>query len=260
MEELWDIARVADYLGVSQRTVYNRVRSGDLPAIRMGRLWRIRANDLQAWFDACSARRTRNAAGAAPTSAPDVAAVIAPGANAPAPRPQTLQGQTAPPAHSHRVAVSADLPQIVDIYNSTVPSRQVTADTHPVSVADRLPWFAEHDPAVHPLWVVEDAGRIAAWLSFSAFYGRPAYRHTAEISVYVNESDRGRGLGRYLIEAAIDFAPSIGVEALLGFIFGHNAPSLALFEKFGFEPWGVLPGVAELDGVKRDLVIVGRKV
>jgi L-amino acid N-acyltransferase YncA len=47
---------------------------------------------------------------------------------------------------------------------------------------------------------------------------------------------------------------------LLGFIFAHNQPSLQLFEKFGFQQWGYLPQVAHLDGVERDLVIVGRKI
>ncbi|MDZ4167894.1 MAG: helix-turn-helix domain-containing protein [Coriobacteriia bacterium] len=50
MDELLDIAAVAEYLGVSDRTVYNRVRSGELPAIKVGRLWRVRKADLEAWL------------------------------------------------------------------------------------------------------------------------------------------------------------------------------------------------------------------
>lgn len=50
MDELWDIARVAAYLGVTERTVYNKVRSGVLPAVKVGRLWRVRASDLEAWL------------------------------------------------------------------------------------------------------------------------------------------------------------------------------------------------------------------
>lgn len=50
MDELWDIARVAAYLGVTERTVYNKVRSGALPAVKVGRLWRVRASDLEAWL------------------------------------------------------------------------------------------------------------------------------------------------------------------------------------------------------------------
>lgn len=50
MDELWNISRVAQYLGVSERTVYNKVRSGDLPAAKVGRLWRVSASDLGAWL------------------------------------------------------------------------------------------------------------------------------------------------------------------------------------------------------------------
>lgn len=47
---------------------------------------------------------------------------------------------------------------------------------------------------------------------------------------------------------------------MLGFIFGHNAPSLRLFEKHQFTRWGQLPRVAVLHGVERDLIIMGRRV
>ena len=51
MDDLWSIERVADYLGVSRRTVYNKVRTGDLPAIKVGRSWRFRQSDLEMWLD-----------------------------------------------------------------------------------------------------------------------------------------------------------------------------------------------------------------
>ena len=71
---------------------------------------------------------------------------------------------------------------------------------------------------------------------------------------------RGKGLGRYFLQQAIEFAPRIDVHTLLGFIFGHNLPSLKLFETFGFERWANMPRVATLDGIERDLVIVGKRV
>jgi phosphinothricin acetyltransferase len=161
---------------------------------------------------------------------------------------------------SHRLAARDDLSRIVAIYNATIPSRLVTADLEPVSVESRSRWFDEHAPGVRPLWVVEHGGEVAAWLSFSSFYGRPAYARTAEISVYVDEGWRGRGVGGYLLGEAIRAAPGLGLDTLLGFIFGHNAPSLRLFERHAFARWGHLPRVAVLDGVERDLVIVGRRV
>jgi phosphinothricin acetyltransferase len=52
----------------------------------------------------------------------------------------------------------------------------------------------------------------------------------------------------------------VKVHTLLGFIFGHNAPSLALFRKYDFETWAHFPRVANLDGVERDLIILGKRV
>jgi phosphinothricin acetyltransferase len=161
---------------------------------------------------------------------------------------------------SHRNATLADLPRIVAIYNATIPSRLVTADLEPVTVESRLPWFEQHSAGSRPLWVVEREAKVVAWLSFSSFYGRAAYDKTAELSVYVDERARRQGLGSSLLREALDHAPSIGVDRLLGFIFGHNEPSLRLFQRFGFERWAFLPGVARLDGVERDLVIVGRAI
>jgi len=164
------------------------------------------------------------------------------------------------PVFIHRLAVQADLPAIVAIYNSTVASRQVTADTDPVPVESRQAWFDEHNPATRPLWVAEREGEVIGWLSFSNFYGRPAYAGTAELSIYIHERARGQGLGRYFMEQAIAHAPEVKVHTLLGFVFGHNEPSLKLFEAFAFEKWANMPRVATLDGVERDLVILGKRV
>jgi phosphinothricin acetyltransferase len=161
---------------------------------------------------------------------------------------------------SHRSAQAADLPAIVAIYNSTIASRLVTADLEPVSVASRESWFAAHQRANRPLWVHERDGEVAAWLSFSSFYGRPAYEGTVEVSVYVHERHRRQGIAAAFIAEARRMAPQMGIHTMLGFIFGHNAPSLALFGRLGFERWGTLPRVAVLDGIERDLVLLGQRL
>jgi phosphinothricin acetyltransferase len=153
------------------------------------------------------------------------------------------------------------LPEIVAIYNASISGRMATADTVPVSVESRAAWFAEFDPARRPLWVVEsDSGTLDAWLSVRSFYGRPAYHRTVELGVYTAPAARGRGLARRLVDHAVQQAPALGIATLLAFVFGHNTPSLALFAAAGFVGWGMLPAVAELDGVERDLVILGRRV
>lgn len=160
----------------------------------------------------------------------------------------------------YRLATLADLPAIVDIYNSTIASRQVTADIEPVTVASRQTWFLEHNAEQRPIWVLEEQGRVLGWLSYSNFHARAAYAATVELSIYLHEEARGKGLGAYLLQEAIAYAPQLGIHTLVGLIFGHNTPSLKLFERFGFERWANMPRVATLDGVERDLVIVGKRV
>lgn len=135
-----------------------------------------------------------------------------------------------------RKAVHVDLPRIVEIYNQIIPSRLATADLEPVTVADREAWFA-----------------------LEPFYGRPAYEHTAEISVYIDQAVRHQGVGSRALQFVIDQLPQLGITAIVAYIFGHNQPSLKLFRHFGFAEWGSLPRVAELDGVQRDLKILGRR-
>ena len=159
-----------------------------------------------------------------------------------------------------RPATENDLPSIVKIYNSTIASRMVTADTTPVSVASKTSWFQEHNTEYRPIWVAEEDRIILGWLSFSNFYNRPAYQPTAELSIYIAEGQRGKGLGKQFLTKAIQEAPNLGITTLLGFIFAHNEPSLSLFKRFNFEPWGFLPRVAVLDGVERDLAILGLRV
>jgi L-amino acid N-acyltransferase YncA len=159
-----------------------------------------------------------------------------------------------------RDAREADLETIVRIYNAAIPGRLATADTEPVSIESRRAWFRDRDVSRHPLWVLEVDGRVSAWLSFGKFYGRPAYAATAEVSIYVDPATQRRGLATQLMEHALARAPSLGLTTFLGFVFAHNDRSVALCRKLGFAPWGRLPRVAVLDGVERDLLILGLRL
>ena len=159
-----------------------------------------------------------------------------------------------------RDAVETDLPAIIDIYNAAIATRIATAQLEPVTLEERRDWLKEHSPDRHPFWVLEIDGYIAAWLTIKSFLPRCAYRGTVELSVYVDEKFRRRGIAKRLIEQAIARAPSLGINAVVGLIFAHNEPSLKLFEQLGFKRWGLLPRVARLDGVERDLTILGRHI
>ena len=153
-----------------------------------------------------------------------------------------------------------DLPFIVAVYNSTIASRQVTADLQPVSVESRFTWFEQHNPQKRPLWLIKYHNQPCGWVSLSSFYGRPAYDKTVEISLYIHQDFRGKKIGQTTVAKMESFAKQAGIEAILSYIFGHNIASLNLFEKMHYKQWALLPKVAELDGVKRDLVILGKRL
>ena len=159
-----------------------------------------------------------------------------------------------------RLATESDLPAIVSIYNATIASRLSTADTVEVSVASRIDWIRQHIPEKRPLLVHEEQGQVVAWVSFQSFYGRAAYNHTAEISIYVSSQHRGKGLGRMLLTEALDMTHSLEIKTVIGFIFSHNTASIGLFRSLGFEEWGSLRHVAEMDGREFSLSIFGKRV
>ncbi|RKS87537.1 phosphinothricin acetyltransferase [Orbus hercynius] len=157
-------------------------------------------------------------------------------------------------------AKESELPFIVEVYNQTIASRMVTADTLPITVDSRHNWYHSHNPQTRPLWIIWLNDLPCGWISLSTFYGRPAYDKTVEISLYIHSDYRGQKVGQYAAYKLEQFAQQQGIETILSYIFGHNAPSLALFKKLGYEQWGHLPKVAELDKIKRDLIILGKSI
>lgn len=162
---------------------------------------------------------------------------------------------------TYRDATLSDLDAIVKIYNSTISSRMVTADTEPVTTESRMKWFDDHSSDKRPLWVIEnEAQETVGWISFQSFYGRPAYGATVEVSIYLDENQRGKGMGKQVLQYAIDQCPGMGIKTILGYIFAHNEASLKLFRHFGFEDWATLPDIAVLDGEEKSLKILGKRI
>ncbi|MFC2081321.1 GNAT family N-acetyltransferase [Bacteroidota bacterium] len=146
------------------------------------------------------------------------------------------------------VAIS-DLESVNEIYNQAVMTKFSTAHTEPISMEQRLAWFGEHELDEFPVYVWEKNVRIAGWISFSPYRkGRKALQSTAEISYYVHNAFHRRGIGSELMEYAIMKAPQLNFKTLIAILLEPNTASIALLKKFGFEKWGDMPALAEIDG------------
>jgi len=111
-----------------------------------------------------------------------------------------------------RIAAPGDLPVINEIYNQAVRQRFCTAHLEPVGMMEREKWYADYDQNVYPVFVaVED--RVAGWVSLGSYREeRQALAHVAEVSYYVDEKERGKGIGSKLMEHVVQVATSYGLK------------------------------------------------
>ena len=155
-----------------------------------------------------------------------------------------------------RSARADDLPAVIDIYNYEVEHGVATFDTVPWTLEDRAPWFAAHASPQHPLIVAEEGGRVVAWGGLSAWSDRCAYARAAEVSIYVHQDHRGRGIGRALLVELIARARAAGLGVLLARIESSGAVSLALHRTLGFRPIGTMRRVGEKSGRLLDVELL----
>ncbi len=160
-----------------------------------------------------------------------------------------------------RTARKEDLPGLVEIYNQAVAAGQKTADTIPVTVEGRRTWFEAHPPEKYPVLVYEDGDSILGYLEISAYRpGRMAVQHTAEASVYIHFSHHRKGIASALVRYAVGFCPALRIKTLIAIVLESNQASISQLEKFGFERWGFLPGIAEFEGKEVGHIYFGLRI
>lgn len=134
---------------------------------------------------------------------------------------------------SIRLATRADAEDINDIQNHYVVRSTATFLTEPLTLEQRLAWLEGHSPA-HPVIVAQADGLVAGWGSLEVFRARPAYRHTAEFSIYVHHERHRRGIGRVLLADLVTRARALGHHALVGGCCSESTGIIALLEASGF--------------------------
>ena len=155
-----------------------------------------------------------------------------------------------------RAARPADAQSVTDIYNQGIATRLATFETEPRAADDIESWFAAGERL--PVLVAEEDGVVLGWARILAYSERPVYAGVGEVSVYVTESARGRGIGRALLEALQESARQNGYWKLLGKLFTANAASVAMCRRCGWREVGMHHKHSRLDGEWRDVLLVER--
>lgn len=160
-----------------------------------------------------------------------------------------------------RLAIQSDLPAINEIYNQAVRKKYCTADLDEISMVQRTKWFEGHQAEEYPVFVAEESNAIIGWICFTPYRaGRRALQSAAEVSYYIHEEHLQKGIGSLLLRFAIEEAPKYNFKSLFAILLAANLASLKLLAKFGFERWGLMPHVADIDGEICDHLYYGRKV
>jgi phosphinothricin acetyltransferase len=136
-------------------------------------------------------------------------------------------------------ADESHIADIARIYNQAVRHTVATFDTEEKTAGEMEVWFRHHD-ARFAVFVAGGEGPAAGWASLSRWSDRGAYRDTAEVSIYVDERCRDRGIGQKLLERLVEHARRQGFHTLLARIAGDNEASVHIHDKLGFRMVGTM--------------------
>jgi phosphinothricin acetyltransferase len=152
-----------------------------------------------------------------------------------------------------RELVPTDWPAVAAIYAEGIATGDATFET---DVPSWEVWDAAH---TGPRLVAEDEDDLVGWAATIAYSDRCCYAGVAEVSVYVAERARGRGVGRELLADLVERSERSGVWTLQAGIFPENEPSVRLHEACGFRVVGVRERLGELNGRWRDVLLLERR-
>jgi phosphinothricin acetyltransferase len=154
-----------------------------------------------------------------------------------------------------RPAELKDLASITDIYNQAILNTTATFDTRTKTIEEQKAWFDKHGQKYPVLLGLED-NKIVGWASLSAWSDRCAYADTAEISLYVRNGERGKGIGRQLSEAILKAGKEAGLHTAIARIAEGNDASIHLAESLGFKHIGVMKEVGRKFGKLLDVYLM----
>jgi L-amino acid N-acyltransferase YncA len=154
-----------------------------------------------------------------------------------------------------RPAGAGDAEAVCLIYNQGIEDGVATLETELRTAEERRQWMAARGPR-HPVIVAESGGSIVGWGSLNVFNARPAYRHVADFSVYVERGWRGKGVGHRLLERLIELARELRYHKMVLSTFPTNTGGVALYERLGFSRVGIYHEQGMLDGQWVDTLIM----
>ena len=134
-----------------------------------------------------------------------------------------------------RNANENDLPQLLEIYNDIILNTTAVYQYEVHTLQMRKEWFATKQQQGFPVFVAEADESIAGFSTIGTFRQWQAYKYSVENSVYVASDQRGKGIGKLLMQPLIDAATNMDMHTIIAGIDATNEVSIRLHKNFGFE-------------------------
>ncbi|TFW17084.1 GNAT family N-acetyltransferase [Duganella callida] len=145
-------------------------------------------------------------------------------------------------------------PAILDIFNDAILHSTALYEYKERTMQTMTAWFEAKRNGGFPVIGIEDeSGTLLGFGSYGTFRAFPAFKYTVEHSVYIHKDQRGKGLGKLMLQELIAAARGQGLHAMMGGIDAANAGSIALHQQLGFKHVGTLPEVGFKFGKWLDL-------
>ena len=147
-----------------------------------------------------------------------------------------------------------DYAQVSNIYGQGIETGQATFETEPPTWEQ---WKNNH--ILEFCFGVFENSRLLGWVSLSHFSSRNAYKGVAEISIYIDNQFKAKGIGNALMHHVITQSEEAGFWTLFSSIFPENLASIHLHKKWGFREIGYREKIGQMNGVWRDTIILERR-
>lgn len=153
-----------------------------------------------------------------------------------------------------RKAEIKDLEELLEIYNYEVKHGVATLDLEEKTLEEWKEWFYAHNVDNHPLYVAEVDNSVAGYATLSSYREKEAFKSTVELSIYIGEAYRKKGIAAALMEFILKEAKKDErTHTVVSVITSGNEASQKLHEKFGFEFCGTIKEVGMKFGEYRDI-------
>jgi L-amino acid N-acyltransferase YncA len=145
-------------------------------------------------------------------------------------------------------------PDVLRIYREGIATGNATFETE-------APFWEKWDSShlAKCRLIAQQESKVLGWAALSPVSSRCVYAGVAEVSVYVSETARGKGVGKSLLSALIESSENSGLWTLQAGIFPENVPSIAVHKSLGFREVGRRERIGKMGDTWRDVTLLERR-